>query len=70
MMNDNPRPAPVSERAAKEHLYGCHVDMSSGEKPGGCVFDGGRRQDCVEAYVRASKWTCPYWRLRSDARRT
>jgi len=70
MMNDNPRPAPVSERAAKEHLYGCHIDLAPDEEPGQCVIEFGDHWACDLAEKRRTKWTCPYWRLRSDAGRT
>jgi len=69
---DTPRPVPVSEWAAKEHLYGCRANMFLGmliPHPH-CVIDTGDRSDCTLAANRRTKWTCPYWRLRSDAGRT
>jgi len=69
MTTDKPRPVPVSELAAKEHLYGCHIDLAPDEVPDGCVIDEDRRRDCTEAHRHATKWTCPWWRLRSDVER-
>ena len=66
---DKPRPVPVSERAAKEHLYGCHFDLTPGENPDGCVIDEGNNQNCTLADSYPNKWECPWWRLRSDAGR-
>jgi len=41
MTTDKPRPVPASERAVKNHLYGCHVDMDLGApgQQGDCVID-------------------------------
>jgi len=71
MTTDKPRPVPFSERAAKEHLYGCHVDMSLGAPSPYtyCVFDTGNHSDCTLSETRRTKWTCPFWHLRSDAER-
>ena len=69
MTTDKPRPVPVSERAAKNHLYGCHVELLEGDEPDGCVLDYGAPTECLHARGRRTKWTCPYWRPRSDAGR-
>ena len=71
MTTDKPRPVPVSERAVKNHLYGCHVDMDLGApgQQGDCVIDYDAPSDCFHAENRRTKWTCPFWRLRSDAER-
>lgn len=69
MTTDKPRPVPASERAAKEHLYGCHADLWLGEDPGICVIDVNRPRACASALNRRTKWTCPFWRLRSDVER-
>lgn len=45
-----------------EAPYGCHVDLEPGERPGGCVLDEGRRQDCVYAARISCKEECAYWR--------
>lgn len=48
-------------------LYGCHVDLSPGEEPDGCVIEYGSHGDCVFAVhesgrKRKSMWTCRHWR--------
>lgn len=53
------------ERQAREHLYGCTVELDPGEEPDSCVLDYGAPSDCTHAKNRRVKWTCPYWRLKS-----
>ena len=54
-----------SEREEHEHLYGCTVDLALDEEPDGCVLDYGAPTDCIYAKARRTKWTCPFWQLRS-----
>jgi hypothetical protein len=51
------------DRAEREHLYGCCVDLDDDEAPDGCVLDYGEPADCIFARGRRTKWTCPYWVL-------
>lgn len=48
-----------------QRAYGCHCDLDPEQKPDGCVLDGGRVEDCVEAQhlVRQGKCKtdCKYW---------
>lgn len=56
--------AAVTERLKKStnQEYGCHCDLEPGMKPGGCVFDEGRPQDCSMTRLIARKEECKYWK--------
>ncbi|NTF17819.1 hypothetical protein G6L37_05350 [Agrobacterium rubi] len=51
--------------------HACHVNVTYGEDPDGCVLDYGDARDCDHGILpsgrmRRSKKTCPYWRRVSD----
>ncbi len=47
--------------------YGCHLDLSDGEKPDACVISSSDHWGCVYATFksgrkRTSQWTCSHWK--------
>lgn len=57
----------MSDNVKNGVTYGCHIDLSPGERPDGCVLDYGCPSDCIMGTTasgrdRKSKWGCPYWK--------